>query len=273
MSLGQNILSGKESDISFEYLKKMNKYAGVLHLVQATLMLVASQTVTNIKNFDKPLTTSFLVYDEATKSLIAKSKNIGSVGIGAWTSSFLFLSAAAHGYILWNFADYERNISRGINPARWYEYALSSSVMIVLIAMLFGCYDFASLLLIFFINAVMNLCGLLMEKMNPPSREKTDWLPFVVGCVAGLAPWIVILMYFLGSGDFSKIPGFVYGILVAYMIFFNTFPVNMGLQYARYGKWSDYRYGERIYIVLSLLSKSLLAWLVFGGTAQPNGNN
>jgi hypothetical protein len=33
------------------------------------------------------------------------------------------------------------------------------------------------------------------------------------------------------------------------------------------------RYGELTYIVLSLLSKSLLAWLVFGGTFQPNGDD
>lgn len=111
-----------------------------------------------------------------------------------------------------------------------------------------------------------------MEKMNPPSRRKTDWSAFIVGCIAGLSPWVVILMYFLGSGDFSQIPGFVYGILVAYMFFFNTFPINMYLQYAKIGKWADYRYGEKVYIVLSLISKSLLAWLVFGGTFQPNGS-
>merc|ERR1712072_706504 len=175
--------------------------------------------------------------------------------------------------ILVNFETYEKNISNGINPARWYEYAVSSSVMICLIAMLFGCYDLASLVLIFFINAVMNMAGLLMEKMNPPRRQQTDWSPFLIGCVAGIAPWIVILMYFLGSGNFGQIPGFVYGILVAYAVFFNTFPINMALQYARYGKWADYRYGEKVYIILSLLSKSLLAWLVFGGTAQPNGAN
>ena len=39
------------------------------------------------------------------------------------------------------------------------------------------------------------------------------------------------------------------------------------------GKWADYRYGERVYVVLSLLAKSLLAWLVFGGTMQPDGDD
>ena len=94
-----------------------------------------------------------------------------------------------------------------------------------------------------------------------------------MGCWAGIAPWLVILLYFLGGGNFSRIPGFVYGILIGYAVFFNTFPVNMVLQYRRVGRWSEYRFGELGYIVLSLLSKSLLAWLVFGGTFQPNGDD
>ena len=47
-----------------------------------------------------------------------------------------------------------------------------------------------------------------------------------------------------------------YGILFGYFLFFNTFPVNMVLQYAKIGAWKDYRVGEKTYIVLSLASKS-----------------
>ena len=57
---------------------------------------------------------------------------------------------------------------------------------------------------------------------------------------------------------------------VSYAVFFNTFPVNMVLQYKKVGRWADYRYGELWYVFLSLGSKSLLAWVVFGGTQQPN---
>jgi len=35
------------------------------------------------------------------------------------------------------------------------------------------------------------------------------------------------------------------------------------------GKWQDYLYGERVYIILSLVAKSLLAWQVFAGTLRP----
>jgi hypothetical protein len=55
----------------------------------------------------------------------------------------------------------------------------------------------------------------------------------------------------------------VYGIVISEFIFFNIFALNMWLQYHRIGKWRDYLFGEKAYIVLSLTAKSLLAWWVF----------
>jgi hypothetical protein len=52
-------------------------------------------------------------------------------------------------------------------------------------------------------------------------------------------------------------------------VFFNIFAVNQVLQYKKVGRWRDYLYGERAYVVLSLVAKSLLAWQVFAGTLRP----
>lgn len=41
-----------------------------------------------------------------------------------------------------------RDLQRGVNRFRWYEYAFSSSLMMGLIAMLFGMYDVISLVLV-----------------------------------------------------------------------------------------------------------------------------
>ncbi len=71
--------------------------------------------------------------------------------------------------------------------------------------MLFGCRDLASLLLILAVNACMNLFGLLMEVVNQYTTS-INWLPFWFGCFAGLWPWIVALMYFLGGGNYSPNP-------------------------------------------------------------------
>ena len=257
--------------ISDQTLRNYNLGACILHFVQGGLMLVASQAVPNIKAFSKQVTRSFLTYDTATQGLVPGTKDVFKLEIGAMAASFLLLSALAHFIVLMNFNSYIRDINKEINRVRWYEYALSSSVMICAIATLFGCYDLGSLICIFVVNASMNLFGLVMEKLNPPDREEVDWSSFWFGCIAGAAPWVVVLLYFLGGDNLDQIPGFVYGILGGYFVF-NTFPINMYLQYKRVGKWADYRHGERWYIILSLLSKSLLAWLVFGGTFQPNGN-
>lgn len=142
--------------------------------------------------------------------------------------------------------------------------------MIVLISTLFGIYDIASLLLIFVVNATMNLFGLVMEQLNAGAEKaRVNWGPFVWGAIAGLAPWVAILLYMFGTGNFDMVPGLYGAIVITYFVTFNTFPVNMILQYNRVGKWRDYLYGERVYIILSLAAKTALAWLVLFGAMQP----
>jgi hypothetical protein len=143
--------------------------------------------------------------------------------------------------------------------------------MMVLIGLLSGIYDFSVLLMMFGATAVMNLCGLVMELVNQNKPNK-DWSAFWVGCLAGILPWIVVLVYFLAavtSSDGGRPPTFVYWIYVSIFLFFNSFAINMYLQYKQVGPWKNYLYGEKVYILLSLIAKSLLAWQIFAGTLRP----
>lgn len=72
-----------------------------------------------------------------------------------------------------------------------------------------------------------------------------------------------------GNPALDQVPWFVWAIVGTYFVAFNTFLFNMILQYLKVGKWKDYLYGERVYIVLSLVAKSILAWLVLFGAMQP----
>jgi hypothetical protein len=141
--------------------------------------------------------------------------------------------------------------------------------MMVAIAMLVGVYDLASLVMIFGLIAIMNLMGLVMEVHNQTTK-RTNWLSYNIGCLAGIIPWLVIALYmWLGAHEGSPAPTFVYWIFVSIFIFFSCFAVNMVLQYKKVGPWKNYLYGERVYIILSLVAKSLLAWQVFAGTLRP----
>jgi hypothetical protein len=181
------------------------------------------------------------------------------------------MSAFAHLFISTIYRErYEKNLMLGINKVRWYEYALSASVMMIAISFLTGIYDLASLVMIFVLDALMNLLGLAMEVENS-GKSKLSWLTFVLGCIAGIVPWVVFGIYVYAATEFGggNIPDFVYWIYVSIFIFFNTFAINMFLQYKKIGPWKDYLYGEKMYIVLSLVAKTLLAWQVFGGTLRP----
>ena len=261
----------------FLKLKKFNMLMGGLHLIQGVLMLfLATTVIQNISQFKPAITQNFLEFNQMTQSLELNSSVIFDLPFGILVAVFLLLSAGAHALIsfpkkLNNI--YNEDLKLGINKFRWFEYALSSSIMIVLIAYLFGISDIASLILIFIVNASMNLFGLVMEQLNS-GKEKGDinWGPFIWGTIAGLAPWIAIILYMTGASAeaTAQTPWFVWAIVGSYFVAFNTFPINMILQYLRKGKWANYMYGERGYIILSLVAKTVLAWLVLVGALQPS---
>lgn len=178
-----------KKEINFKYLKKFNFIMGIFHLVQAFLMLGFALFIDRISDFRIPIRSYFLTFDTSQMRLVTETKELWDFPFGVVVSSFLFISALAHFIIVspWGNKIYNKDLEKGINRFRWYEYALSSSIMIVLISLLFGVYDIGSLILIFMINATMNLFGLVMEEINQ-YREKTDWKPFIFGSIAGIVP-------------------------------------------------------------------------------------
>jgi hypothetical protein len=236
-----------------------------LHFAQGAVMLAVSS------DFSLPVTASFLEFDAGTETLNPVMDTLFNLQIGPVVATFLFVSSLAHLLVSIppGFRWYTARLGRGANYARWAEYAVSSSLMMVVISMLVGIYDVVSLGLLFAVNAAMILFGWMMELHNQ-STAKTDWTSYCFGVLAGVVPWVAVGVYLAGAESGSgSVPGFVYAIYFSIFLFFNVFAVNMFLQYRKVGRWRDYLFGERAYIVLSLTAKSLLAWQVFAGTLRP----
>ncbi len=261
-------------EITKNSLKRFNVFMGTMHLVQGILMIYLGISVEAFTNFKLDIIQHFLEFDLETSSLVLNSKELFSVPFFILVASFLLLSAIAHYLVSLTKLNkmYNSDLDKGMNRVRWFEYALSSSVMIVLISYLFGVYDIASLVLIFFINAAMNIFGLFMEEKNSGlNKENVNWSSFIYGSIFGLIPWVVIMLYMTGQSSevLELTPWFVWAIVGTYFVAFNTFPINMFLQYKGVGKFKNYLYGERGYIILSLVAKTVLAWLVLFGALQP----
>jgi hypothetical protein len=247
-------------EISLSIERRLNKLriwnivVGLILAIQAVMIAVLTNS------FSLPVTATFMDGPPGTAAVLHSLFNI-STGWGVF--AFLAISAIALLIIASPpvFPWYKRNLLQTRNYGRWIEYFFSSSIMIVLISQITGISDIAALLAIFGINACMILFGLLQEKYEKPG--KPGWLPFWFGSFAGIIPWIAIVIYVWAPGLKVSPPGFVYGIIASLFVFFNCFAVNMILQYKKVGPWQDYLFGEKVYIILSLTAKALLAWQVF----------
>lgn len=252
-------------------LHTWNKWLAVLHAVQGVAILLLSTS----KTFS--LSTSYLDVDplatEATGSpvLAEATRHLADVNVAYLIAAFFFISAIAHASAAWWCRRYyENDLKKGMNRIRWFEYSASASLMLVAIAMLTGIGDLSALIMIFVLGAIMNLLGLAMEVYNQ-GKVKPNWLAFNIGGLAGIVPWVALVIYMLGANMYGdgNIPTFVYWIYGSMFVLFAAFAVNMRLQYQKKGKWANYLYGERGYMILSLVAKTALAWQVFFGTLRP----
>jgi hypothetical protein len=233
-------------------------FLALAHAAQAIAILLLANGTTI------PITWSYIDGPPAVGT--QQTETLYDLPFGPAVAAFLLLAAVDHGLMAaprvvgW----YERNLAAETNPARWWEYSVSASLMVVLIAMLSGVSEGTALIALFGANAAMILFGLVMERVNRPGAP-VDWRPFAYGCAIGAVPWLAIGLQIAVSASEASVPGFVLAIFVTLFALFNSFAVNMWLQYRRTGRWRSYLFGERAYLVLSLVAKSALAWQVFGG--------
>lgn len=250
----------KLTNAQIKPLKTWNISAGFLHLASLVAVLLLSN------NFSLPVTATYMTGAPGaplTNPILLFNNNVSYT-----IALFLGLSALFHFLVASKkfFGKYAEGLKRSQNTFRWVEYSLSSSIMIFLIAQLNGISNYATLLGIFGVNVSMIFFGWLQEKYAQPGDGQ--WLPFIFGCIAGIIPWVIILVQLLtpkGPAGTSA-PGFVYGIVISLFVFFNCFALVQYKQYQAKGKWANYLRGEKAYIVLSFVAKSLLAWQIFAAT-------
>ncbi|HEX8497657.1 MAG TPA: heliorhodopsin HeR [Actinomycetales bacterium] len=237
-------------------LRRWNLALALLHAAQAVAVLVLAG--------DFAITVTSAFPDGPPGTVVPAAEPLADVRIAVAVALFLALAALDHLLTGTALRDrYEGDLRRGLNRFRWVEYSFSATIMVLLIGSYAGITGITALIAIAGANIAMILFGWVQEVVNPPGRATTTMLPFWFGCVAGAAPWVAIVVNLVGS---PEVPGFVYGIFVSLFVFFNLFALNQWLQYRQVGRWAGYAYGEKVYLMLSLVAKSALAWQIFGGS-------
>jgi hypothetical protein len=171
--------------------------------------------------------------------------------------------------------DYEENVDQGKNRARWFEYGITATIMLWIIAVSTGVAmtDNAVLWLsvIVLSSLLCMFCGFLGDTYEPQK-----WLWTILGWVSILIGYGIIFWHFFrnigiateeGEGE-GTIPSFVYGIVFGLFFMYMSFGL-IHLYHTMKGKkdLSVNRRVETFYLWDSLGSKTLLVGLLFGGLA------
>jgi hypothetical protein len=187
------------------------------------------------------------------------------VSVGALLATYFLAAALNHGLsatVLHRV--YAADLRAGRNRIRWAEFAVSAPILMLLIALSTGVTGVVSLVVIGAATLVMTVCGWMQEALNPPGRRTTTMVPFWSGAAAALVPWSIVAVHLVTASGERE---FGLSIFLALFILWASFELNQWLVYHQVGPWADYLYGERTYLVLSLVAKSALAWQIVTGTS------
>ena len=256
-----------------------NRILVLLHGIQAIIIVAISPTDALVR-FEGTYPVSKIVNGQFA-GLESAKELLFSFPLAYLVAAFFGLSALAHFLVAFPLRKrYEGWLAQQFNPMRWAEYALSSTLMILGIASLSFVTDAGALIAIAVCNASMNLFGWSMEEANI-GRKNVQWSHYIFGCIAGIAPWLALFTsvglslanWPTGVGpngrSLEEFKPVLIAIYVSLFISFNIFAVNMVLQRLKVGRWADYLHGERSYMILSLVAKTLLAWQVWTGVFMP----
>lgn len=251
-------------------LHRWNRRLAIVHAIEGVLIFLFAAA------YSVPVIINYLAVDPINSSAVghavlsAATRQLFNVSIPGLIAIFFLVAALAHGLLATVYRKrYETELSQGINTVRWLEYAMSAGLMVVIIGLLSGVYDFATLIAIFSFMVIMCLLGLVTELTSKASHP--NWPAYWSGAVAGFVPWLIMALYVFNATYYgaAHIPAYIYWIYVTMFVCTVGFALNMYLHYKKRGKWANYAYTERCFMVLSLVTKTLLAWQIFVGILRP----
>lgn len=242
-------------------LRVFNLVMGLIHLVQAAAIFYLAGT------HSFTLTASYLEYEKIGGLIYPETFAAGSIPLGLALAGVSLISGTFHLLVAgpFFFNKYVLGLSKNYNFFRWIEYALSSSLMIVIIAVLMGIFDIHILILMYSLCVCMIAFGGLSEyvfKFGEGLAKICFWLGALVSAVV----WVIIFnhYYSLLKLDYQT-PGYLAALIISTFVLFNIFAVNMYLKLNEYGPWKNYYFVESMFILLSLTAKSALIWQVYVG--------
>lgn len=256
-----------------QLLQRINISAAVLHLGMAVLSIVWWIVLMDSTNKSTIQTDLVGIEPEIVQGVTVKLNIVQYVAhhdLMLITLLVVFFCVTGCFHIMYAAKNdfYEGMIAREQQWLRWVEYAISASIMILIIGFSMGCKILSEMICMTVLTILIMACGFLVEYTLANRQSSDKSIPILVTCMA----WLMFLSvwYILGQAFFSavlrdsaEVPGFVYLIFIVMLVLYSLF----GFVQAFYvgGKFKTYRQMEITYISLSFVSKASLGFLLLGG--------
>lgn len=149
---------------------------------------------------------------------------------------------------------------------RWVDLAVTSALMLEIVALISGVQDVMTLKMIAGLAVVTCALGYIAERQNE-NATKPVLTTYVVSLFTGALPWLVIAVSLVATPLYGLVrsPWYTYALYAAGLISFGLLAYNQFNQHRRLRNWANYIVVERNYLTISLVSKIAFAAILIAG--------
>ncbi len=259
---------GKTSKVvSMAGLRRWNMWLSVVFVLQAAAILILSKSIT-LPVVSHYLATDSLASQAAGHNVMALAvRHLFDIYVASLVAALLLVSAAAHGAMAsMQRQSYEKGLSTSKNKLRWIDLGIGTSLLMIALGLINGIYDFASLLMIVVLVLLLNGLAYKTELYNRDHNKPISWRNFWGILLAGAAVWATVGSYLKSAIVYGNgLPHYIYWLDISAFILMLLIISNIWLTAKARGKWADYLYAERSYMILNLVLYTAIAWQIFFG--------
>ncbi len=245
----------KNADSTSKQHKVWNWALALLALGQAVALIVLGG------KYLYSVTTSFITTDKLSGVQVGAQHVLFDLNILYVLAAALLVTALMH--VLFATVlrkKYEAQILKSVNTARWAWFSATTSIVTLSVALIVGVTDISTMILILAACITASLLAMVRESQDKPRKVVK-----ISSVLAALAPWIVIVVYLAGSvkyGD-GNIENYVYYLVASTAVLMALLDATMYLNGKKSGRWADYTFTDRTYLLINFVLCSSLAWQVY----------
>lgn len=238
------------------WLRWAHGATGVAHIVQAAVVAALLKSSDTALKPVWPLTRSGFAGEQVSRTDYA---------LGGLVPVFPAMSAFHHSVVAAFPSVLDGIVKDRVNPLRWAEYAVSAGVMLWIVATLAGITEQRTLVGMLVLNVCLQYMGHHLEvRLAEGAPASEIWELMLIAWGIHMAIWIpIITSFYTVLNNTPEVPDAIQAIVWSLFTLFSSFGLIQVLQAA--GVIQRYEMVDLSYVLLSLISKSLLTWMAFGG--------